>query len=69
MSKELEALKLLQIEYDKIDYTIDIDGVDVITLLRQALNELEDAKHNYKAVKEMYDNSVALCYQDTKRVK
>ena len=39
MSKELEALKLLQIEYDKLDYTIDIDGVDVIDLLRQALTK------------------------------
>lgn len=59
MSKELEALKLLQIEYDKIDYTIDIDGVDVITLLRQALNELECAQHNYGALKEFYNNATA----------
>ena len=28
-------------------------------IIEQALNELEDLKHNYKAVKEMYDNAVA----------
>lgn len=41
MSKELEAVKLLKIEYDKLDYTIEIDGLDIIEIITQALEELE----------------------------
>ena len=30
-----------------------------IQIIKEALNELEDAKHNYNALKEFYDNAVA----------
>lgn len=35
------------------------DSNGFFSQIEEALNELEDAKHNYKAVKEMYNNSVA----------
>ena len=35
------------------------DSNGYFSQIEEALNELDDAKHNYKAVKEMYDNSVA----------
>ena len=35
------------------------DSNGLFSQIEEALNELEDAKHNYKAVKEMYNNSVA----------
>ena len=35
------------------------DSNGYFSQIEKALNELEDAKHNYKAVKEMYNNSVA----------
>ena len=36
-----------------------IDYIQDFTLLEKALNQLEDAKHNYKVLKEMYNNAVA----------
>ena len=66
MSKELEALKSIKgtvISSHIGDWKIEYRYVSVIEshfgIIEQALNELEDAKHNYKAVKEMYDNAVA----------
>lgn len=35
----------------------DSDGL--FSQIEEALNELEDAKHNYRAVEEMHNNSVA----------
>ena len=58
MSKELEALRKINkhcIHY----YGVRISEMKGYLLIEQALNELEDAKHNYKAVKEMYDNATA----------
>lgn len=34
------------------------DSNGYFSQIEQALNELEDAKHNYKALKEYYDNAV-----------
>ena len=67
--KELEALKSIKgtiissrrgdwkIEYC---YVSDIESTKKhFDIIEEALNELEDAKHNYKAIEEMYNNSVA----------
>ena len=35
------------------------DSNGYFSQIEQALNELEDAKHNYKAIEEMYNNVVA----------
>lgn len=35
------------------------DSNGYFSQIEEALNELEDAKHNYKAVEEMYNNSIA----------
>lgn len=71
MSKELEVLNNLRdnhIQLAKEKYA----GLDAFKLedligrklakwdiLEKALNDLEDAKHNYKAIEEMHNNSVA----------
>lgn len=57
MSKELEALKLLEIEYNKLGYTIDIDSVDVIDLLRRSLTP-PTADEVCKALSEYLDKNV-----------
>ena len=71
MSKELEALNILRdnhIQFTKEKYgQLDKEKLQNIInrklarwdILEKALNELENAKHNYKAVEEMYKNSVA----------
>jgi len=69
MSKELEALRSIKgtiissrmgdwgFEYR---YVSDIESTKkYFDIIEKALNELEDAKHNYKAIEEMFNNVVA----------
>mgnify|MGYP001767385689 CR=1 FL=1 len=71
MSKELEALNILRdnhIQFTREKYgKLDEQKLQNIInrksarwdILEEALNELEDAKHNYKALEEFYNNAVA----------
>ena len=71
MSKESEALNILRnnhIQFTKEKYgKLDKEKLETIInlklarwyILEEALNELECAKHNYKAMEERYNNVVA----------
>ena len=62
MSKELEALEFIYYiakdEWNTGTGTRECLDEYYSTLVK-ALDELENAKHNYEALKEFYDNSVA----------
>jgi len=59
MSKELDALARQKANVKELRNIKYIDYIQDFTLLEKALNQLEDAKHNYKVLKEMYNNAVA----------
>ena len=58
MSKELEALEHIK-EHCEHYYDALLGKMEEYKIVENALNELEDAKHNYKALEEMHNNSVA----------
>ena len=72
MSKELEALQAIEavldvglkdnVYFKKLDIVANINKEAVlehIYLIREALEELECVKHNYKALEERFNNVVA----------
>ena len=59
MSKELDALARQKANVKELRNIKFIDYIQDFTLIEKALNELEDAKHNYKVLMEMYNNAVA----------
>lgn len=58
MNKELKALEHIK-NHCKHYYDAVLGEMEEYKMVENALNELEDAKHNYKAIEEMHNNSVA----------
>lgn len=61
MSKELEAIEARQALH-MIERSVGEHGwfgCEEVETLEAAINELEDLRHNYKAVEEMLNNSAA----------
>lgn len=56
----LETIKdnFIHNEYGESRGAIYDFGIECCSTIENALNELDDSKHNYKALKEFYDNSV-----------
>ena len=59
MSKELDALARQKANVKELRNIKFIDYIQDFTLIEKALNELEDAKHNYEAMVEKFNNVVA----------